>query len=161
MAVVGDNSALLFNTIDDLSGSSDLIAVRSRGNIKRPFVVVDEIEKQADAETAKQLADIDAQIAQSHAELQKILSNAKEGDEAVVSSQILQERRFLEDKIYQAQKEKRQINMLRSEKIDSLGKELQRANTLAAPAVILIIAIVLWLWRSLRKRQYISHKGEA
>jgi len=27
-----------------LSGSSDLVSIRSRGNFKRPFVVVDEIE---------------------------------------------------------------------------------------------------------------------
>ena len=44
--VVGDNSALVLNTIDDLSGSGDLVSIRSRGNFKRPFVVVDEIERQ-------------------------------------------------------------------------------------------------------------------
>ncbi|MHC4510048.1 MAG: hypothetical protein ACYTAO_14005, partial [Planctomycetota bacterium] len=40
--VVGDNSTLLTNAIDDLSGSGDLVSIRSRGNFKRPFVVVDE-----------------------------------------------------------------------------------------------------------------------
>ena len=49
-----DNAALILNTIDDLGGSSDLISIRSRGNFRRPFVVVDRIERDAEAETAKE-----------------------------------------------------------------------------------------------------------
>ena len=161
MAVVADNSALLFNTIDDLSGSSDLISVRSRGNFKRPFIVVDEIEKQAETETANKLAEVDGLIASYNAKLQSILASAGEGQQVVIGSEILQKRRELEEKIYEAEKKKRLINMEKSEKIDQLGKELQRANTIFAPAVILLVAIVLWLWRSLRKRHYISHTSDA
>ena len=161
MAVVADNSALLFNTIDDLSGSSDLISVRSRGNFKRPFVVVDDIERKAEAETADKLAVIDQSIAQYNAQLQSILASAQEGQEELIGNKINQERRVLEEKIYEAQKQKRLINMEKYEKIDNLGIKLQRANTLAAPAVILLIAIVLWLWRSFRKRHYISHSSDS
>ena len=38
---IGDNATLLLNTIDELRGSSDLVSIRSRGNFRRPFVVVD------------------------------------------------------------------------------------------------------------------------
>ena len=51
-AVVGDNASLFLNSIDDLTGSSDLISIRSRGNFTRPFIVVDKIEEQAERETA-------------------------------------------------------------------------------------------------------------
>ena len=50
--VVGDNSSLMLNTIEDLAGSGNLISIRSRGNFKRPFTVVDRIETEAEAETA-------------------------------------------------------------------------------------------------------------
>jgi ABC-2 type transport system permease protein len=151
----------LFNTIDDLSGSSDLISVRSRGNFKRPFVVVNEIERKAEAETSAKLNAIDQSIAQYNAQLQSILASAQEGQEELIGNKITQERRVLEKNIYEAQKQKRLINMEKYEKIDSLGIKLQRANTLATPAVILLIAIVLWLWRSFRKRHYISHSSDA
>ncbi|MHC4489365.1 MAG: Gldg family protein [Planctomycetota bacterium] len=82
--VVGDNSALMLNTIEDLSGSSELVSIRSRGNFKRPFVVVDEIESQAEAETAEEVAKINAQIAGFQGELQSILASAKEGQEEVI-----------------------------------------------------------------------------
>jgi ABC-type uncharacterized transport system involved in gliding motility auxiliary subunit len=159
-APMGDNSTLLFNTIDDLSGSSDLISVRSRGSVKRPFIVVDEIEKKAQAETAQQLELIDAAIVNSNARLQSIKPSG-DGDQELINSQITKEIRQLEEEIYQNEKMKRAINMKKSEQIDMLGKKLMRANTIYVPIVILLFAIVLWLWRSLRKRHYISHTSDA
>ncbi len=159
-APVGDNANLLFNTIDDLSGSSDLISVRSRGSVKRPFIVVDEIEKKAQEETSAKLQLIDATIAGFNARLQSLRPSDGE-DQAIMDSKLSQEIRKLKDDIYQKEKEKRNINKVKNEQIESLGTKLQRANTIYAPIVILIAAIVLWLWRSLRKRHYISHTSDA
>ncbi len=157
----GDNAALILNTIDDLGGSSDLISIRSRGNFRRPFVVVDRIEKEAEAETAKELAAIEAKIAGFNRELQSILASAKKGEEDVIGSSIMQKRRELELEIQRANSEKRVIQMKRRERIDSLGGRLQRANTLIAPAVILIIPIVVGVRRNVKKRRYISHASDA
>jgi ABC-type uncharacterized transport system involved in gliding motility auxiliary subunit len=157
----GDNAALMLNVIEVLGGSSDLISIRSRGNFRRPFVVVDRIEREAEAETAKELNAIEAKIAGFNSELQSIVASAKQGEEAVVGSSILQKRRELELEIQRANSEKRVIQMKRRKRIDSLGGKLQRANTLIAPAVILIIVIVLGVRRSLRKRHYISHASDA
>jgi len=159
--VVGDNSALLMNTIDDLSGSSDLVKIRSRGNFRRPFDVVDRIEKKAEKETAEEMKAVELAISGYNAELQKIVASAKEGEEEVVGSAIIQQRRALELKIHQAERQKRTIRMKRRERIDGLGRRLQRANTLVAPAAILVVAVVLSLRRSVRKRHYISHASDA
>ncbi len=156
-----DNAALMLNAIDDLGGSSDLISIRSRGNFRRPFVVVDRIEREAEAETAKELAAIEVKIAGFNSALQSIIASAKEGQEEVVGSSILQKRRELELEIQRANSEKRVIQMKRRERIDSLGEKLLRANTMIAPAVILIIAIVVSIRRSIRKRHYISHASDA
>jgi ABC-type uncharacterized transport system involved in gliding motility auxiliary subunit len=156
-----DNAALILNTIDDLGGSSDLISIRSRGNFKRPFVVVDRIEREAEAETAKELLIIEVKIAGFNRELQSILASAKQGQEEVIGSSIMQKRRELELEIQRANREKRVIQMKRRERIDSLGGKLQRANTLMAPAVIMIIAVVVSVRCSIRKRHYISHASDA
>jgi ABC-type uncharacterized transport system involved in gliding motility auxiliary subunit len=157
----GDNATLILNTVDDLGGSSDLISIRSRGNFRRPFVVVDRIEREAEAETAKELLIIEVKIAGFNRELQSILASAKQGQEEVIGSSIMQKRRELELEIQRANSEKRVIQMKRREDIDSLGGKLQRANTLIAPAVILIIAIAVSVRRNIRKRHYISHTSDA
>jgi len=159
--VAGDNSALLLNAIDDLSGSSDLISIRSRGNFRRPFTVVDEIEQKAEAETAEEEAKINTEIAGFQDELKSILGSAQEGEQDVIGSSILQKRKELELKIHQAKQRLRQVKMKRREQIEHLGNTLRNFNMLMAPAVILIIAIVLGIRRSVRKRHYISHASDA
>jgi ABC-2 type transport system permease protein len=159
--IVGDNSALMMNAIDDLTGSSDLISIRSRGNFRRPFTVVDEIERQAEAETAEEVAKLNVEIAGFTSELQKLLTSAKEEQAEVVGSSILQKQRDIEYKKRQAQRQLRQVRMQRRERIEHLGNVLRNFNMLAAPAVILMIAIVLGVRRSVRKRHYISHASDA
>ena len=159
--VVGDNASLMLNTIDDLSGSGDLVSIRSRGNFKRPFTVVDEIERKAEAETAEEVDKINLQIAVFQGELQSILATAKEGQEEVLGSSIVKKKQEVELKIHQAQRQLRQVKMTRREKIEHLGNQLRQANMLAAPMVILIIAIVLGIRRGIRKRHYISHASDA
>ncbi len=159
--VVGDNSALVLNTIDDLSGSGDLVSIRSRGNFKRPFVVVDEIERRAEEETREEVAKINAQIAGFQSELRTILASAKEGQEEVIGSSILQKQRDLELKQRQAQRQLNEVKLTRRERIEHLGNILRGFNMLMAPAVILIIAIVLGIRRGVRKRHYISHASDA
>lgn len=159
--VVGDNSALVLNTIDDLSGSGDLVSIRSRGNFKRPFVVVDEIERQAEEGTRKEVAKINAQIAGFQSELQDILAKAKEGQESVIGSSIIEAQREIELKQRRAQKQLNEVKLKKREQLEHLGNVLRGFNMLMTPAVILVIAIVLGIRRSVRKRHYISHASDA
>ncbi len=158
---VGDNATLMLNTIDELRGSSDLISIRSRGNFRRPFVVVDNIEKQAERATAEEEARINAEIAGFKNELNNIIASAKEGEEDIIGSSIIQKKKDLELNLHDAQRKLRGVKMKKREQIESLGKILQNFNMLMTPAVILIIAIVLGVRRSIRKRHYISHASDA
>jgi ABC-type uncharacterized transport system involved in gliding motility auxiliary subunit len=159
--IVGDNSALLLNAVEDLTGSGELISIRSRGNLRRSFIVVDEIERKAEEETAGEVAKINAQIAGFQGELQTIVASAKQGEEEVIGSSIMQKKRELELKIHQAQMQLREVKMKRREQIERLGAKLLYANTAAAPAATLLVAVVLGVRRAVRKRHYISHASDA
>lgn len=161
-AVYGDNSALLLNTVEDISGSGDLIAIRSRGNVQRPFVVVDEIEQQAEAETADEMAVINAQIEGFNQELQSLASSPQaQEDRELLGSEIVKRKRDLELKIHEAQRKLNEIKAKRRERIDELGNTLEAVNMAAVPGVIMLVAVVLGIWRSVRRRHYISHASDA
>jgi ABC-type uncharacterized transport system involved in gliding motility auxiliary subunit len=159
--VVGDNSALLINTIEDLSGSGDLISIRSRGNYKRPFAVVDQIEQQAEQETADEVALINAQIEGFNKELEDLVNSGQAEQEEVIGSSILEKKRQLELKIREAQRQLREVNARRRERIEQLGNVLRRFNMGLVPGVVMLIALVLGIWRSVRRRHYISHASDA
>jgi ABC-type uncharacterized transport system involved in gliding motility auxiliary subunit len=143
MMIVGDNSAVIMNAIDDLSGSSELISIRSRGNFKRPFTVVDKIEAEADLQTAAKEDEINKKIEGFENDLRAILSSAKEGQEELLESSILQKKKDLELKIVEASKELQEIKKIKVQRKEQLGNKLRNFNMLSAPAVILVIAIVL------------------
>ncbi len=160
--VVGDNSALLLNALEDLGGSGDLISIRSRGNFKRPFVVIDKIEQQAEKETADEIAVINLQIESFNQELQKLVSDNKEQDkQEVLGNAIVQKKRELELKIREAQRQLRDIKAKQRERIDQMGQTLEVVNMAAVPGVVMLVAVVLGLWRGVRKRHYISHASDA
>jgi len=159
---VGDNSALLVDAIEDLSGSGDLISIRSRGNFRRPFTVVDEIEQEAERETADEMTLINAQIEGFNQELQTLVAGAKGEDaQEVIGSTIVQKKRDLERKISEAERQLRGVKAKRRERIERLGNSLRYANILAVPGVIMLIAVVLGIWRGARRRHYISHASDA
>jgi ABC-2 type transport system permease protein len=161
LAVVDDNSALLLNAIEELAGSANLISIRSRGNFQRPFTVVDEIEVQAEAETAEEEARINAEIAGFQQELGEILSTSNQTEADIIETSILQKKKDLELKIHAAQRQLRRIKMIKRERIEHLGVRLRNFCTLPGPMVTLIIAIVLGIRRAVMRRHHISHASDA
>ena len=159
--VVGDNSSLMLNAIEDLAGSGNLISIRSRGNFKRPFTVVDRIEMEAEAETAEEESKINAEIAGFQQELNQKLSSMKEGQDELIKTTILKEKRAIELKIAEAQRQLRLIKNKKRERIEKLGFHLRNFCTLPGPAAILIIAIILGIRRSVMRRHYISHASDS
>jgi ABC-type uncharacterized transport system involved in gliding motility auxiliary subunit len=161
MIIIGDNSALLMNAIDDLGGSADLISIRSRGNFQRPFVVVSNIEARAEAETADEVDKLNAEIAGFEEELKTLITSKNEQEKQIIGSSIVQKTRDLELKKLKAQRQLREVKMKKRQQIEHLGNVLRSFNMLAAPAVILLIAVALSVRRSAMKRHYISHASDA
>jgi ABC-type uncharacterized transport system involved in gliding motility auxiliary subunit len=159
--IVGDNSALLMNTIDDLGGSSDLISIRSRGGLRRPFTVVDDIEAKAELETADEVAKLDAEIEGFENELKTLVTSTNEKEKRIIGSSIVQKTKDLELKKLEARRQLREVKMQRRQRIEHLGNVLRGFNMLVAPAVILVIAVALGVRRSVMKRHYISHASDA
>jgi ABC-2 type transport system permease protein len=159
--IVGDNSALLMNTIDDLAGSTDLISIRSRGNFRRPFTIVDQIEDKAEAETADEVAKLNAEITGFENELKTLVNSANEKEKQIIGSSLARKTKDLELKKLKARQQLRQVKMQKRQRIETLGNMLRAFNMLVAPAVILLIAVALGIKRNAMKRHYISHASDA
>ena len=154
-ATVGNNSDLLLNTLDDFSGSGDLIGLRTRGNFQRPFIVVEQIKQEAEARMAEEEAAIQAEIDNFNAELQALVTQQQNQEQQVLENSILSKRQELELKIHQAERKLRQVRMKKRERIDALGKTLQQINSLAAPAIILCIGIVVGVRRRVLRQRHL------
>ena len=122
--VVDDNASLMLNAIEDLSGSSNLISIRSRGNFKRPFLVVDEIEREAEEETAEEEKNINAEIVGFQQKLNEVLSSSMGEEGKIIETKILNEKMEVESTIRDLQKDLRQVKMKKIRRIERLGVTL-------------------------------------
>jgi capsular polysaccharide biosynthesis protein len=100
-------------------------------------------------------------ITQIDQELQQIVSSAKEGDERLIAAEIVNKQRELELDKLKTQRMLRQVRMLERVEIEQMGSRLQNLNMWLAPAVILLIAIVLSIRRSFLRRYYVSHASDS
>ncbi|PID56757.1 hypothetical protein CSB45_09960 [candidate division KSB3 bacterium] len=154
-ATVGHNSDLLLNTLDDFSGSGDLIGLRTRGSFQRPFIVVEQIKQEAEARMAREENAIQAEIDTFNEELQALATQQEGREQKVLESSILDKRQDLELKIHQAERRLRQVHMKKRARIDALGKTLQQINSLAAPLIILGIGIVVGVRRRILRQRHL------
>lgn len=157
---VGNNSDFLLNAIDDLGGSGDLIGIRSRGNFQRPFEVVKQIKSRAEQETAKEVAQLNAEKERLEKELLEVASSAKKGQESIIAASWAQKQRELEIQIHNTDRQLRDVRLRERQDIERLGGMLQNLNTWAASAVVLLIAIVMSIRRSVMRRRYVSHASD-
>jgi len=158
---VGNNSDLLFNALDDFSGSSDLIGIRSRGNFERPFVVVNKIRQEAQKKWASKVTSMQAEIERIKKELDQVQASAGQGQEKLLRDSIVDKQRQLHLKLRQAQGDLLEVKKKRYESIEQLGTMLQNLNMWSAPAVILAIAILLSIRQSILRRRHVSHLSDA
>lgn len=162
IAPVGDNSTLLFNALESLSGSEKLIAVRSRGNYKRPFTVVDKAEAEAAEKTAEEESRIVAQIKGFEQELnEKIRAIEGENKGELINQTILKEKKEIELKLLEAEKRLREIKMQKRESIEKLKQKMRFYCTIPGPILTLVIAVALGIHRGIKRRRYISHASDA
>ena len=160
VSVANDNSALVLNAIEDLSGSADLLSIRSRGSYQRPFEVIDEIEAQAEKETADQIAQINAEIQGFQQELQQISGKVREDNQDLIGAEVLSKKKELELKIHEANRRLRQVQQSRRESIEAKEDQIMWVNLAAAPGFVLIVAVLVGLRQTVRKRYYVSHPKE-
>ena len=146
-----DNAGFAINALDNLAGSEALSSVRSRGRYSRPFVVVETLQREAEArfrqkEEALQqrLAETEQQLAalQQNQDPTKLLELTPEQQGAV--------QQFLQEKL-KIRKELREVRFQLNADIEALGRTLKLINIALVPALLTLGVLALALWRRRRR----------
>jgi ABC-type uncharacterized transport system involved in gliding motility auxiliary subunit len=148
-----DNGAFVANLAGTLSGSDALIGLRGRGTVARPFDVVDTMQRDADTryrqteqaltahleETTKKLADLrGGRDGSTNAALNEAQRAAVDG----LKADLLTTRTRL-----------RTVQLDLRRDISRLQTELRIFNIALVPAGLLVLAGLLAIWRSGRRRR--------
>ncbi len=99
------NLDLVLATMEGLTGSVSLAAMKARGKIIRPFTTLDAMERDFDRSVAPAVSELQANIAAAESELQGLARKANDGEEILLKEEILRNSKITEGKISRAREE--------------------------------------------------------
>ncbi len=145
------NGDLLLNTLDNLSGSTDLISVRGRATFQRPFERVEALRRNADERFHAKEQELEKQLRETEEKLTALQSQRNDKSAVILSPEQEQELdRFQQQKLL-IRKDLRAVRAGLNEDIQRLGTELKVTNVIVIPVVFAIAALLLGLSRRRRR----------
>ena len=144
-----NNADLVINVLDNLSGSNDLIGLRSRARFNRPFDRVVEIRRDAE----DRFRNKEQALEQKLRETEEKISGLQSQKEGGVSSIILSPEQQAEIEAFRAErldtrKELRDVKHQLKQDIERLGSRLKFLNIFILPLVLPALIAVLALMRA-------------
>ena len=144
---INDNYKILLNGIDYLLGSDELMKVRSKPSVSRPFALFDQIEADAEKETLDREREIRTEIETFQTELQTKQNEITQGNAALFQRKIQEEVDQLNERIQEGNAELRDIRQGRRAALESEEDKVRFAVLGWMPALILIFGLTLFFQR--------------
>jgi gliding motility-associatede transport system auxiliary component len=149
-----DNGALVLNAVENMMGSNDLISLRTRERSQRPFLVVNELRREAQNRFQAQEDQLQDRLNQTQTALRTLQQKAGGDNQAaglvLTKAQQAQIDKFRQDLVTtRASLREVQANLRRD--VENLGTLLAFLNIALVPILISAFAVGLALWRGRRR----------
>jgi len=148
------NADFVVNALENLAGSSDLIKVRSRGELSRPFTRINEIRQQAELQYRRKEQELLDRLEETEQALLELERGGRgEQDELMLSGEQRREmERFREEKV-RIRKELRRVQHQLRKDIEVLQAWVKFVNIALLPLLIGAGASVVSIRRGRRRRR--------
>ena len=142
---LANNGELVLNSLDNLSGSADLISVRARGTYFRPFERVEGLRRVADEKFHSKEQELEGQLRDTEQKLEALQSKRSDQSNVILTPEQEKELDHFQDEKLSIRKQLRQVRAGLDEEIKGLGNLLKFLNIVVVPflfaALVLIIAV--------------------
>jgi ABC-type uncharacterized transport system involved in gliding motility auxiliary subunit len=151
MAVpIADNLAFVAGAAENMLGSNDLISLRTRATGDRPFTLVDNMRKVADATYLREETDLNAKIAETQEKLAALSKPAANGEATALTADQQAEIEKFRAELTETRARLREVQRGLRSGIESLGTRLALINIAAVPLLLIIVALVIAVSRRRR-----------
>ena len=152
MVPTASNNTLVINALDNLTGSSDLIDVRSRGTFLRPFERINALRREAEARFREKEEELVLRLEETEERL-LALEETKQGEDAFILSDAQQDEltRFREERLA-VRRELREVRRELRRSIESLEGWIKFVNIGLMPILIGLLGLAAGIWQLRRRR---------
>ena len=148
-----NNADFVINALDNLSGSSALIGLRSRGLSNRPFLKLQEIQRAAEDRYRDREQALAKELDEIQEKLKDVQTKEQAGGTAVLTAKQREAIAKFRGDMIKIRRELRQVQLRLREDIDTLDAWTRVLNIGAMPIAVAVIAIALALARRQRSRR--------
>ncbi len=151
--IFNDNLNFLLNCCEFLTGSQDLISLRTRGRFERPFIKVLELKAKAQEKWLQKEKELEKQVEIVNKRLRELEKQKKESERFVLSPEQEREiQKFRQEKI-RIQHELKEVRKKLRADIERLGLWLKFINIFLMPFVVCLVGISFAIYRQKKARQ--------
>ena len=148
---VANNADFLANAVEVLAGGEDLIGLRSRGTVARPFVVVQDIQREADDRYAAEQRNLEEKLKQAQAKLHNLTAGEGAANPAALSADQAKEVDKFRTEMLDTRRQLREVQAALRQNIERLKVILEFFDIALVPIVVVAAAIVM---AALRRRRW-------
>jgi ABC-type uncharacterized transport system involved in gliding motility auxiliary subunit len=145
------NGDLVLNSLDNLSGSSDLISVRGRATFTRPFERVEALRRIADDRFRAKEQELEQQLRETEDKLETLQSKRSDKSAIILTPEQEKELDHFQDEKVSIRKQLRQVRAGLDEEIKTLGTELKILNIVVVPFVFVVVVLLIAVGRRRRR----------
>ena len=148
-----NNGDFVINSVDNLTGSLDLISIRGRATSTRPFDRVNDLRLAADQKFRSTEEALQSKLAETEKKLVELQKLRDDNNELALSPEQEEEiEKFQQDKL-KVRKELRQVRHSLDLDIEKLGSKLKFINIALVPIIISILALILSVVRTIKRKR--------
>lgn len=148
-----DNGNFVFNAVEQMSGSNDLINLRSRGQFARPFTKVEELRRQAEQSFYQREQELQNRLQETEQKLADLEKRLNESGNVQLSEQEVQALNDFQQERLRIRKALRDVQLQLNQNIEALGTKLKVINIILVPLALILIAAFLAMSQRQRRKE--------
>lgn len=150
---LANNGDFVANAVEVLAGGEDLVGLRSRGTAARPFEVVDEIERNAQARYSAEEHSLQQKLKETEAKLADLTGKDQTETTANLSPEQTKAIAQFRADMLQTRRQLRDVQAALRSNIQRLKDALEFFDIALIPIIVAAVAIILGAMRVRRRRR--------
>ena len=137
------NLNLIQNMVEQLGGDNNLIAIRSRATMNRPFTRVNRMKAEAEQRFQAKIKELEKSVADAQTRLNELQKNKESTQRFIMSPEQQQEIQKVQQKQVEVKKQLKQERKNLRREIDSMENSLKWVNIAGMPLLVALSGISL------------------
>lgn len=146
-----DNINLFANMVEQMAGSAELIGIRCRGTLNRPFTRVLAIQAEAQSRWMEQEQMLEEKLQASQRRIDELQKQKDEKQRFILSPEQAKELESIRAEVLNYKQELKQVRRNLREDIEVLGMKVKAINILLVPILVALAGILFAALRKIRK----------